>query len=146
MSTRRLIVAALVCGLAILVAGGLFLVNLAANRDELTVTDILAVGQSADVDGIRVTVLGSDEADDVVTVMVRLEGADASTADAGDGWALVIGSAREPVSPPPGATPCRGEGVPAGAVVDCDLAFAAADGTGYVEYAHGDERARWRLE
>ena len=37
MSTRRLIITALVCGIAILVAGGAFLMRTARNRADLTV-------------------------------------------------------------------------------------------------------------
>ncbi len=146
MSTRRLIAAALVCGLAILLAGGIFLVNLAANRDKLTVPDFLAVGQTAEVGGVRATVLGSETTDRVVVLHVRLEPADEPLADAGEGWALVIGTARDPLESDAAGTPCAGREVPAGGAFECDLAFAGAQGTAFVEYARGDGRARWRLD
>ncbi len=146
MSTRRLIAAALVCGLAILLAGGIFLVNLAANREQLTVPDFLAVGQTAEVGGVRATVLGAEATDRAVVLHVRLEPGDEPVADAGEGWALVIGTAREPLESDATGMPCRGREVPAGGALECDLAFAGAEGTAFVEYARGDDRGRWRLD
>lgn len=145
MSTRRLIAAALLCGLAILLAGGIFLVNLAANQDDLTVPDLLVLGQSADVEGVQATVLSADATDRALVLHVRLQAAGEPVADAADGWAVVIGSIRDPLETATD-TPCAGREVPAGATVECDLAFAAADGTAFVEYARGEARARWRVD
>ena len=147
MSTRKLIIAALLCGLAILAAGGVLLVNLAANRNELTVPDPLPVRPGADVAGVVATVLDSRRADpNVVAVTVRLQAPpDTALDDAGRGWALVIGSAREPVAVPGGDVACDGLAVAPGSVRECVVAFAAAQGSPFVEYARGGERARWRL-
>ena len=46
MKTRTLITLAVACGLAILVAGAVFLWRVTANRDRLTVPEIKAPGQS----------------------------------------------------------------------------------------------------
>jgi hypothetical protein len=148
-STRKLILAALACGVAILVAGGVLLVNLTLNRDELTVPDLLAMGEVAEVDGVRATVLGSRAVGpDVVAVRVRLRAPDSGPVrDAGQGWALVIGSARDRVglTDELSETPCDGLEVAPAREQECDLGFAAAEGSQFVEYARGGERARWRL-
>lgn len=150
MSTRKLILAALVCGLAILLAGGVFLVTLAANRDELTVPDALALGTEADVAGVHATVVGVSEGDAAITVNVRVSVDTVALTDVGDGWALVVGTARGPVGIPGAAGQPRCAGVAlADGTVECLLAFARgrvpAAGAGFVEYAHDGDRARWRV-
>ena len=47
MKTRTLILLAMACGLAILVAGGVFLWRVIANKDELTVPEIRAAAARA---------------------------------------------------------------------------------------------------
>ena len=56
MATRKLIIAALCCGLAILLAGGIWLV--ASGKDDAKTSPLLEAGQQAKVGGLGVTVLG----------------------------------------------------------------------------------------
>lgn len=149
MSTRKLILAALACGLVILVAGGVFLVTLAGNRDELTVPALLAADTSAEVDGVELAYLGPQGtagAAVVVVVRVRVSPEAADITDAAQGWALLQGSPRPPVAVPDGEAACDGLAVPAGTTTECALAFERGEGSGYLEYARGDERARWVLD
>ena len=57
MKTRTLILLAMACGLAILVAGGVFLGRVIANKDELTVPDPAGVGETQQVGPVRATLL-----------------------------------------------------------------------------------------
>ena len=70
MSTRRLIIAAVLCGLAILGAGTAFLVRTSANKDRLTVPDVFQVGQIGRSGGAEVRVVSVDRGAAVTTLVV----------------------------------------------------------------------------
>ena len=150
MSTRKLILAALACGLAILVAGGVFLLNVARNRDELTVPDARPIGEVVQVGPYRAGVLAQERRDDAVVLTVRVTAVDATLSDAAAPWSLSIGGLRDPVDvgglPAP---PCSGAGVAVGSALECALAFAPKEGTGFAEFATTSEGAqakeRWFL-
>jgi len=137
------------CGLAILVAGGAFFIRLAVNKDELTVPDILAPGQSQQVGPVTATVASSAEVGDVVVVQVHLD-SDDRLADAGTGWSMVVTgdvAPRAPVAVPSGGGPaCAGMTVEAGQAVDCAVAFPSGDGDRYVAFATGGVQRQWKLE
>jgi hypothetical protein len=105
-STRRLILLALACGLAILVAGSIQLVRI--SRNEPTV-EVGRIGTSATIGGVAVTLVGQPESDRVV---VRLAVADDRDAldDAAAPWAVRGGAERFPpvqqgfADGPPGCT------------------------------------------
>ena len=153
MSTRRLIAAALVCGLAILLAGGVFLVNLAANRDDITVPDFLAVADSAVVGGAQVAVVDVDREAVARQLLVTVrftvldqEEWDDGGWELGEGWTLVNGgNLHKPVDDAAVAHSCLGLHAVSGPI-DCTLLFPVASGTAYIEYARGDGSARWRLD
>jgi hypothetical protein len=146
--TRNLIALAAGCAMAILVAGGVFLWRVIANRDELTVPEIRAPGQSQQVGGVTATVAGSTDVDTVVVVRVHLQSGE-RLADAARGWSLVVTgdtTARAPVALPDGqGTACAGEPVVAGTGVDCSLAFPSGDGDRYVAFAVGGVQRQWKL-
>ena len=146
MKTRTLILLAMACGLAILVAGGAFLWRVIANKDKLTVPDAPAVGQSQVVGPVTATVEDSRDVDGVVVIQVDLRAGD-RLADAGQGWALLVGGdLRAPVSVPSGHGPaCAGTAVEAGASLQCAVAFPAGDGDRYVAYAVGSTQRQWKL-
>ena len=73
MKTRTLILLAMACGLAILVAGGAFLWRVIANKDELTIPDPAGVGQTQQVGPVRATLLQYVLQGDQLDVTVRLE-------------------------------------------------------------------------
>ena len=148
MKTRTLITLAVACGLAILVAGAVFLWRVTANRDELTVPEIKAPGQSQQVGPVTATVDGSDDVGTLVVVRVHLQ-SDQPVSDAGLGWSLVVSgdtTARAPVALPDGqGVACAGQAVPPGVGLDCALAFPAGDGDRYVAFAVGPTQRQWRL-
>jgi hypothetical protein len=143
MSTRRLILAALLCGLAILVAGGLQLVRLSGSD---TVVAVARVGESVSVAGVRATVLGQELAGSLLLVTVRLEPG-TPVADAAAGWALNAGGLRAQAQPPAGRAlaPCRGASVGAGATLTCELAFTGGEGRPTVSYSTGGQQRLWAL-
>jgi hypothetical protein len=142
MRTRTLLLLAVVCGLAILVAGGIQLVRVSG--DDPTAGD-LALGDRATAADLTVTVIDAVEDDGFMRVAVRLGGVDAP--DAVDGFRLVVpGEALEPLSPEQaGADSC-------GAVTvdeqSCSLVFgtAAVEGTARVLLLRrGEDQHRWIL-
>lgn len=148
MKTRTLIALAIGCGVAILVAGGVFLWRVLANRDELTVPEIRAPGQSQQVGPVTATVAGSSDVGTVVVVRVHLQSSE-PFADAGRGWSLVVTgdtTARAPVPVPAGeGAGCAGHAVEPGVGLDCALAFPAGDGDRYVAFAVGGTQRQWKL-
>jgi hypothetical protein len=147
--TRTLLLLAMACGLAILVAGGAFIWRVIANKDALTVPEIRAPGQSQQVGPVTATVTGSTDVGDGVVVHVHLATSDPLT-DAGAGWSLVVSgdtSARPPVPVPGGAgAGCAGTAVEAGTTTDCAVAFHSGDGDRYVALAVGSVQRQWKLE
>lgn len=146
MKTRTLILLAIACGLAILVAGGAFFIRLAMHKDELTVPEIRAPGQSQQVGPVTATVTGSAVAGDVVVVQVRLQSS-VHLDDAGSGWALLVtGDLHQPVTVPSGqGEACARTAVEPGQAVDCAVAFPSADGDRFVAFAVGGVQRLWKL-
>jgi hypothetical protein len=145
--TRTLILLAMVCALAILVAGVIQLVRI-SNASDDTVT-VAPVGQSQRVGDLTVTVTGSAPGGTSVVVRARLDATAATTGvpDAGAGWTLLVGGHLEaPTAVPGGAgDACAGRAVAVGEAVDCSVAFPARAGTRTVAYAHGGVQREWRL-
>ena len=89
MATRKLIIAALCCGLAILLAGGLWLV--ASGKDDAKTSPLLEAGQQAKVGGLGVTVLGGalDGQELVLTVEGVVPEGGSTVDDFAAGWSVV---------------------------------------------------------
>lgn len=130
MKTRTLLLWALACGVAIMLAGAVFLVQL-VTRDELA--EPVPLGTPAAVGDVTATVTNSVERDGLLAVSLTLEAPDG--VDPTRGFHLIAsGRAVEPI-----AIECPTE---------CTLTFdtSAADGRSRVLfYARGDEQARWVL-
>jgi hypothetical protein len=144
--TRTLILLAMACGLAILVAGGAFLWRVIAHKDELTVPEPAAVGATQQVGPVAATVTATTEEGGILVVQAHLQSSD-PVADAGSGWSLLIGGdLKSPVDVPLTAgTPCAGTALVPGRPVDCAVAFATANGDRYVAFATDAEQGLWRL-
>lgn len=139
MKTRTLLLLALCCGLAIMLAGAIFLFQL-ANQDE--VAEPVPVGEPAEIGDMVVVVESSDESSGRLTIGVRIGGVD--DADGHEGFRL-IASGRPIRLSTPAAGDCVGTGVDA---VECTIRFdvSSADGVSRVLfYERGDEQARWVL-
>lgn len=138
MRTRTLLILAVVCGLAILVAGGVRLLSLS---DDRTTTD-LPIGATESAGDVTVTVLSATESDDRLVVEVRLGGVD--DPDGLSGFTLLAG-AQLPIDD--GATPSSCVGVVVSATT-CDLVFTVADVVGdarVLRFRRGEDEVRWSL-
>lgn len=142
MRTRTLLVLAVVCGLAILVAGGIQLLRVS---DDGATTDDLAIGDRGTAADLSVTVLGAIEQDGLLTVAVRMGGVDD---DAGlDGFRLLVpGAVLEPLrADQAGAGACRTVTV---ADQTCSLVFGTAEADGTLRVLllrRGEDQQRWTL-
>ena len=146
MRTRTLLILAVVCGLAILVAGGIQLLRVSGDSSS---SDDLAIGERASAGDLVVTVVAADERDGFMRVDVRLGGVDDEGAL--DDFHLVVpGQALSPLSPDQAAgqvgdEACRNVTV---AEQSCALVFgtAAVDGTPRVLLLRrGEDQHRWVL-
>ena len=148
MSTRRLILLALACGMAILVAGSIQLLRI--SRNEPTV-EVGRIGTSATIDGVAVTLVGQPASDRVV-VRVAVKADRAALDDAAAPWAVRVGAERFSPVPqafvdgPPGCTEV--DPVSSGATAECQLAFdtsGAGAGTRYLQFTLQGATAVWSL-
>lgn len=150
MSTRRLILLALACGLAILVAGGVQLLRISNNEGST-----LSLGDSAELATVGASVAAAEVVDEHVRVVVRLsQDASASAAFEGGlvGWSLLTGGLKEPVAAvaeTDGVIPsCDDLTVAPGSSVECSLSFPVVptrDGTTYVTFSFAGSSATWLL-
>ncbi len=142
MRTRTLLLLAVVCGLAILVAGGIQLWRVGGDS---SASDDLAVGDRAVAGDMVVTVVAADEVDGLMRVDVRLSGVD--DPDGLDDFRLVVpGAALQPLSAAQaGDGACRDVTV---AEQSCSLVFGteAVDGSARVLLVRrGEDQHRWTL-
>ena len=139
MRTRTLLLLAVVCGLAILIAGVVQLLRVAGQDDP---PRAVAIGEPVRVGDMQVTVEDVRERSGSVLVDVELGGVD--DADGADGFTLTTpGGLIEP--DPTAGNHC---GATTTRVEPCTLAFPLGDGTGSTRvlvYQRGDERVRWVL-
>lgn len=148
-STRKLILTAIACGLAILLSGGVFLVRTARHRDELTITNA-AVGDTRMVSGVSAAVQSWRRDSDQIVATIHIEvppsGQSISSADAP--WTMLVGTKLTAV-PPTGLrtdeTACRGLAVPPGGKATCVLAFAGVAGSPFLAFAVNGAQEQWRL-
>ena len=136
MSTRKLILTALLCGLAIMVAGGLKLLQVAG--DDATL-EVLELGEEATVADMTVTVEKVRQLDDATDVTVLMRGVDGG--DAVEGWRLLVGG--EVLAPVASDAPnhCTITGkAPSG---PCTITFAATKGSVTVAYLRGGAQEQW---
>ena len=104
MSTRKLILTALVCGIAIVLAGGIKLLQVA---NETTKVTVLGFGDSSTLGDMTVSVLDITAQPDRTVVTVLMSGVEG--ADAREGWRMLAGGKVSEVS----AQPWTDTGAPA---------------------------------
>jgi hypothetical protein len=139
MKTRTLLLLALGCGLAILVAGGVLLVMLAGQDDP---EPPVAIGVDSAIGDLHVTVLSAAEESEGATLTVELQLGGVDDADAADGFELIASG--RPIAPSDAST-CGSTTVEPQL---CTLVFdvSTADGESRVlRYRRGDDQARWDL-
>lgn len=136
MSTRKLILTALICGIVIMLAGGFKLLQISSDDSEVT---FLAAGANATLGDMTVSVQSVEQQIDATRVTVTMVGVDG--ADALEGWRLVAsGEAVVPVVET-GDTACRVTS--ATAPTTCVVTFPPSEGTVTVAYLRAGSRAQW---
>jgi hypothetical protein len=147
-STRKLILTAVACGLAILIAGGVFLVRTARNRDQLTVV-MATVGDHRSVGGAEVVVQSWRRVGTQTLAVVGVSyPSSASAINAESPWVMLAGSklvAEVPGALDAGEVACRGETLRPGTPTTCVLAFAGTTGSPFLAFALNGAQAQWRL-
>ena len=134
----------MVCGLVILVAGGIQLLRVSDGAATATASD-LAIGDSATAGDMRVTVEAAEESDGTMRVRVRIAGVD--DPQGRDSFRLVVPGAALVALPPQQSGP----GSCATMAVDgqqCMLVFATADVEGSARVLllrRGEDQRRWNL-
>lgn len=151
MSTRRLILASLLCGIAILVAGGLKLFQTTADGNRVDAA-LLRVGESRFVAGVDVTVVdvARTERATLVTVTMARDAAapsDDAAADVVTGWRMLadgaLTSPRDVNATDVAATTDECDAIPATGSVTCVLDFGVANGTPTFIYSRDGSQAQW---
>jgi hypothetical protein len=141
MRTRTLLILATVCGLAILVAGGIQLIRVGGDSG----SDDLAIGERAQAGDLTVRVLSASERDGLMRVEVEIGGVDD---DGGlDDFRLVVpGEALAPLGAvQAGDGACRSVTV---AEQSCALVFGTGDVDGSARVLlvrRGEDQHRWVL-
>jgi hypothetical protein len=131
-STRKLIAASLVCGLLILVAGTLKLLQGAA--DETAPVGLLKVGAVATFGDVTVIVERVEVAAEQTLVDVQMSGL--AGASPLDGWSML---ADGEITQPVGSADCPSVADD----VSCTLVFVRATGTPTIVHVRGGERRQW---
>lgn len=140
MKTRTLLLLALACGVAIMLAGAVFLVQLSGQDD---VEPPIALGDAATAGDMTVVVDGADESAGFLDVTVRIGGVDDD--DGAGGFRLIAsGRAVEPVTD--GVDGACGPTTVAEQTCVVRFDVSGADGTSRVLfYERGEDGVRWVL-
>jgi hypothetical protein len=138
MSTRKLILTALFCGLLIMVAGGVKLFQTVRGGNEVP---LLAIGESVTLGDMTVRVDGVRLSSDRTLVDVALIGVEGASAL--DGWKMLAGGKiTVPVSLPTGfGTECTTTKLDVVSI--CTVAFPVSQGTRTIAYVRAGEQRQW---
>ena len=141
MKTRTLLLLAVTCGLVILLAGSvkLFLIT------EKSPPAHLAVGQSATIGDMKVSVVSAKRELDLMLVAVTLVGAD--DPNGATTWKLGLGTDANlaPVATPPEAG-AQCAATKATQPTSCVLAFVTSKTLGVLLYERAGETRRWDID
>ena len=138
MSTRKLILWALICGVVILIAGTAKLFQTSQKPVEV---QLLALGDSVTLGDMTVSVTALRDTADRTLVDVTMVGV--AEAQAMDGWKmLAAGEVSDPVILPVGAgTECTITKL--AETLTCTVAFPVSEGTRTVAYIRAGEQRQW---
>ena len=138
MSTRKLILWALLCGVVILIAGTAKLFQTSQKPVEV---QLLALGDSVTLGDMTVSVTALRDTADRTLVDVTMVGV--AEAQAMDGWKmLAAGEVSDPVMLPVGAgTECTLTKL--AETLTCTVAFPVSEGTRTVAYIRAGEQRQW---
>ncbi|MEI6199009.1 MAG: hypothetical protein WCP83_03630 [Actinomycetota bacterium] len=139
MSTRKLILSAIVCALVIVLAGGAKIFQM--TRDTITVK-VFALGTQRTLADMTVTVKSVSQNANATVVHVTMVGVDG--ADATEGWRLLAGgTVLSPIALPVGTlgVPCATTKL--AVTSSCDMAFPASKGSVTVAYLRAGLQSQW---
>lgn len=136
MSTRKLILTALVCGLVIMLAGGFKLLQISTDDAEVSFLPLTA---SATLGDMTVAVQSVEQQADATLVTVAMGGVEGG--DALEGWRLVASG--EAVLPREAAGDKACRVTSATADTTCVVEFPPSEGTVTVAYLRAGTRAQW---
>ncbi|MEY3453597.1 MAG: hypothetical protein RL574_1335 [Actinomycetota bacterium] len=143
MSTRKLIIASLICGLLILIAGTVKLLQTATDSE--STTSLLALGTTTELGSVSVTVRDVQVTNGQTLVDVVIRGVD--VAGVNEGWSML---ANGEITAPNASAECeqRAGGAASNASNEgdelvCTLKFVAAQGTPTIVYARDGEKRQW---
>ena len=135
MSTRKLILTALICGLAIMLAGGVKLFQVANDSTEVVVHSL---GVEQTLSDMTVTVKAVEQTEMATLVTVVMFGV--ANGDPIEGWRLLANG--KVLSP----TIMQSEQCPPTAVddvVECVVEFPGSDGSVTVAYLRAGQQSQW---
>lgn len=138
MSTRKLILTALICGLAIMLAGGIKLFQVASDSTEVVVN---ALGVEQTLSDMTVTVKNVQQSDTATAVTVVMFGV--ANGDPVEGWRLLANG--KVLSP----SMTQSEQCPPTTVddvVECVVEFPGSDGSVTVAYLRAGQQSQWAPE
>ena len=138
MSTRKLILWALICGVVILFAGTAKLFQTSQKPVEV---QLLALGDSVTLGDMTVSVTALRDIADRTLVDVTMVGV--AEAQAMDGWKMLAsGEVSDPVMLPVGAgTECTLTKL--AETLTCTIAFPVSEGTRTIAYVRAGEQRQW---
>lgn len=140
MSTRKLILTALICGLAIMLAGGIKLLQVATDDAEVV---LLSAGEKSTLSDMTVAVESVEVEADMTIVTVSMVGVEGG--DAIEGWRVVSdGEVLAPTNPTGSDRPWC-ETTAKSETRTCALAFPATSGAITVAYLRAGEQTQWSL-
>jgi len=153
-STRRLITLALLCGLAILLAGGTWLFLAGRADDDQVVASFLPIGATASVGGVAATLVATRQAPDALVLEVDMSSDGPAAGDPGKGWAVISSRGLVPRAElqdgdTTGSPACAGQDLAAAGSLRCTVTFQptaeqlASDIVAV--FGRGGERASWSL-
>lgn len=131
-STRKLIITSLICGVLILVAGTVKLLQTA--NDDATTLNLLGVGAETTIGDLRIAVNEVEVTAIRTLVTVTMRGLAGD--DPIDGWSMLANGA---VTKPMGSRDCPS----VTDVTTCTLEFVAAIGTPTIVFARDGETRQW---
>jgi deoxyribose-phosphate aldolase len=134
MSTRKLILTALVCGLAVMLAGGIKLFQMATEDVEAVV---FSLGTSQTLADMTVSVTDVEQEADATLVTVTMVGVEG--ANAAEGWRLLANGIV--ISPLLTKTDCQD--TTTDAVITCVVGFPESTGSVTVAYLRAGEQSQW---
>lgn len=135
MSTRKLILTALICGLAIMLAGGIKLFQVANDSSEVVISPLGVEQTLADM---TVTVTDVDQQQALTRVTVTMFGVEGG--DAQEGWRLLAGGK---VLSPNITQSEQCETTRRVDAIECGIEFPASEGTVTVAYVRAGAQSQW---